>query len=78
MNRQYNVGVCRLEGFTNKYKQELSRNQGLIDLDGYNEETPSDWKLGVSIEPNDKLIPQLVGSLFEEKIIKQICDWFLE
>lgn len=77
LNRQYQVGVFRLEGFTNKYKQEISRNEGLIDLDGLNEESPNEWKLGNPSEPSEKLIPDMVNSLFEDTRIKQYCDWVL-
>jgi len=37
----------------------------LIDLDGYNEEIPNEWKSGNPSEPSEKLIPELVNSLFE-------------
>ena len=66
LNRQYQVGVCRLEGYISKYKQEVSRNEGLIDMDGSNEETPNEWKLGNLADASEKLIPKMIDSLFED------------
>jgi hypothetical protein len=68
-----------LEGFTNKYKQEISRNEGLIDLDGFNEETPGEWKLGNSnsSDPSEKLIPEMINSVFNDEKIQQCCEWIL-
>lgn len=77
LHRQYLVGICRLECFTNKYKQEISRNDGLIDLDGSNEETPNEWKLGNSSDPSEKLIPEMVNGIFEDEKIQQCCEWIL-
>lgn len=75
--RQYQVGICRLEGFISRYKQEVSRNEGLIDIDGSNEESPNEWKLGNLSDSSEKLVPKMINSLFEENKIKQYCEWIL-
>jgi hypothetical protein len=69
------VGVCRLEGFTNKYKQELTRSIGLLDLDSYNEESLEEWKFNTASDPNDKQIPEMINCLFEEEKMIECCDW---
>jgi hypothetical protein len=38
----------------------------LIDIDGSNEETPNEWKLGNLADASEKLIPKMIDSLFEE------------